>query len=164
MLFEVRFVLKCCGACMHGRGHVCRAAASSEACFVHRGAEGSKIRQMAGYRARTAEPSAWPRALRSHPHRKHQTCEEGARARRERARAGRRGAGPRRWSLAAPTYRARCCWMRGRYITYFSLNRKQYQEMANRAGIPNLVSEVSCALCSAGNSMPRSSEYTSFQP
>ena len=35
--------------------------------------------------------------------------------------------------------------------------------MANHAGIPNLVSEVSCALCSAGKSLPRSSVYTSFQ-
>ena len=37
------------------------------------------------------------------------------------------------------------------------------QEMANHAGIPNLVSEVSCALCSAVKSVPRSSVYTSFQ-
>ena len=37
-------------------------------------------------------------------------------------------------------------------------------EMANHVGIPNLVSEVSCALCSARKSVPRSSVYTSFQP
>ena len=34
------------------------------------------------------------------------------------------------------------------------------QEIINRAGIPNLVSEVSCALCSAGNGLPRSSVHT----
>ena len=43
---------------MHGRGHVCRAAASSEALFVHRGAEGSKISKMAG------APRANRRAIR----------------------------------------------------------------------------------------------------
>ena len=37
-------------------------------------------------------------------------------------------------------------------------------EMANHVGIPNLVSEVSCALCSARKSLARSSVYTSFQP
>ena len=91
-----------CRASVHVLLCARRAEGAKDAGVVRGGAEGCKIVEMAGYRARTAEPSAWPRALRSHPHRKHQTCEEGARARRERARAGRRGAGPRRWSLAAP--------------------------------------------------------------
>ena len=32
-------------------------------------------------------------------------------------------------------------------------------QKGNRARIPNLVSEVSCALCSAGKCLARSSEY-----
>ena len=88
---EVRFVLKCCGACMHGRGHVCRAAASSEALFVHRGAEGSKISKMAGApranrRAiRRAHGRAEPAAHEA-PHLRRQ---EGDAVGRERARAAR---------------------------------------------------------------------------
>mgnify|MGYP004277123635 CR=1 FL=1 len=88
--------------CMYGCVRAAQKAPKTRAsCVVVQKA--ARLSRWLEYRARTAEPSAWPRALRSHPHRKHQTCEEGARARRERARAGRRGAGPRRWSLAAPT-------------------------------------------------------------
>ena len=144
-----------CRASVHVRRCARRAEGAKDAGVVRGGAEGCKIVEMAGYRARTAEPSAWPRALRSHPHRKHQTYEEGARARRERARAGRRGAGPRRWSLAAPPYSSVLLDERAIHNILF-IKIGNMDRMGNRAGIPNLVSEVSCALCSAGKCVPRS--------
>ena len=49
------------------------------------------------------------------------------------------------------------------FMNTSDVQKQDDSQMANHAGIPNLVSEVSCALCSAVKSVPRSSVYASFQ-
>ena len=113
-------------------------------------------------RARTAEPSAGLMAVRSQSHTKHHTYERRPRARRQRARRRGAGAGSRRArSLLRRSSQVLLC--RGRCIECLLIKIGNNSGMANHAGIPNLVSEVSCALCSAGKSVARSCEHTSFQ-
>ena len=59
--------------------------------------------------------------------------------------------------MAAPAYSSVLLDERAIHnILFIQIGNKE--EIINRAGIPNLVSEVSCALCSAGKSVARSYE------
>ena len=109
------------------------------------------------------------RELQNHPHGQEPcgaTRTESTRpVRRERARVGSapgrgaagRGQGGGAW-LPQTTARRLLDERAIHNILFIQIGNKR--EIINRAGIPNLVSEVSCALCSAGNGLPRSSVHT----
>ena len=149
-------------ASVHGRRVRAAQKAPKDAGVVLGGADGGKIGKMAGGRARTARRRKRPRELRRNRRELHHTYERRPRARRRRAQRRGAGAGSRRArSLLRRSSQVLLC--RGRCIECLLIKIGNNSGMANHAGIPNLVSEVSGALCSARKSVARSSVYTSFQ-